>query len=158
MKFFPIRMVGVLLLGILITSPAIADRSETCTGPEMIRALRSAVAAKPGNVEEIEIDDGLLEVKITTADKHRFKVYVDPSSGEAVRIKAKGESYKHRYLPVEALVRAIEAASSRQDGSFSEVEVKRRGSRNVVKVEMRDLSGREIDYIFDPTTNSLFRD
>jgi Zn-dependent metalloprotease len=83
--------VVMLTIGGLSAAAQMTSRHPTITAEQAIACIRTAGAAKPGLVKEIEAEDErgsrLCEVKIVAENGQEYKVYVDVSTDKVVKIK-----------------------------------------------------------------------
>jgi uncharacterized membrane protein YkoI len=89
-------LAGVLAMvmptvGGLTVSAQMTSRHPTITAEQAMACIRTAGAAKPGLVKEVEAEDKkggrLCEVEIVAENGQEYKVYVDVSTDKVVRIK-----------------------------------------------------------------------
>jgi uncharacterized membrane protein YkoI len=77
--------------GWLTASAQLTSRHPTVTAEQAIACVRTASAAKPGLIREVEVDDEkgarLCEVKIVAEDGKKYEIYVDVAADKVVRIK-----------------------------------------------------------------------
>ena len=70
-------------------SPAFADEDRGLPAEQVIAAIQAAVAERPGQVKEVEVDDHrgktTVKVEIVGADGKEHKVRVDAQSRQVVR-------------------------------------------------------------------------
>lgn len=63
--------------------------SEGLPADQVISAIQAAVAANPGNIHEVEVDQEhgklIVEVKIIDAQGQKTKVKIDPEKNEVIR-------------------------------------------------------------------------
>jgi uncharacterized membrane protein YkoI len=79
------------MAGGLAVSAQITSRHPTITAEQAIACVKTASAAKPGLLREVEVDDEkgtrLCEVKIVAENGQEYEVYVDVAADKVVRIK-----------------------------------------------------------------------
>ena len=65
------------------------DGSEGLPSDQVISAIQAAVAANPGNIHEVEVEQKqgklIVEVKIIDAQGQKTKVKIDPEKNEVIR-------------------------------------------------------------------------
>jgi uncharacterized membrane protein YkoI len=75
----------------LTVSAQMPSRHTTITAEQAIACIRTAGAAKPGLVKEVEAEDErgsrLCEVEIVAENGQEYKVYVDVNTDKVVRVK-----------------------------------------------------------------------
>jgi len=89
MRGFRTRVViiGMVFLLSAVTPAVYAD--EALPAEQVIAAIRTAVAAHPGKIKEVEVERKrgrlFVEVEIVSDTEGIIKVYVDPEKGEVIR-------------------------------------------------------------------------
>jgi uncharacterized membrane protein YkoI len=77
--------------GGLTVSAQMTSRHTTLTAEQAIACIRTAGAAKPGLVKEVEAEDEkggrVCEVDIVAENGQEYKVYVDVSTDKVLKIK-----------------------------------------------------------------------
>lgn len=70
--------------------PAFADSDKGLPADQVIAAIQAAVAAQPGQVKDVEINDrrnqsSVVEVEIVAADGKKHEVKIDAATRQVVR-------------------------------------------------------------------------
>lgn len=76
--------------GFLLAAPAFADSDKGLPADQVIAAIQTAVAAQPGQVKDVEVDDrrnqaAVVEVEIVAADGKKHKVKVDSGTRQVMK-------------------------------------------------------------------------
>lgn len=79
----------VLLASLAFSIPAWAADDKGLPAPQVIAAVQAAVAAHPGNVKEVEVDDKrkgtVVKVEIVDAQGKKHEVRVDAQTNQVVK-------------------------------------------------------------------------
>jgi uncharacterized membrane protein YkoI len=81
-----LKVLSLATAGLLAPSLAMAGFTLGDTMPSTEDALRAALSGQGYVVEEIEIDDGMLEVEVTK-DGIEYELVIKPDTGELVEIE-----------------------------------------------------------------------
>jgi len=74
----------------LLAAPAFADTDKGLPAEQVIAAIQQAVAAQPGMIKDVEVNDRrnqstIVEVEIVAADGGKHEIKVDPATKQVVR-------------------------------------------------------------------------
>ena len=77
-----------VLLAVAAAGPALAA-DKGLPADQVIAAVQAAVAARPGNVKDVEVDEkrkgAVVKVEIVGADGKEHEVRIDPATRQVVR-------------------------------------------------------------------------
>lgn len=80
---------AAILAALAFTAPAWATDDKGLPIQQVVAAAQAAVAARPGNVKEIEVDDTrngiVVKVDIVDANGRKHEVRVDPQTNKVVK-------------------------------------------------------------------------
>jgi len=85
------RILGMLLLsgGGMISGAYAADTASALTADQTIACLRTAVAAYPGSIREVAVEEEkgkrFCEIKIMTEAGQKYEIYIDVATNQVVK-------------------------------------------------------------------------